>query len=72
MSKSRRAPASSTSRRLRESGASRLFFVDRYGETGSIYDVDFDYHPDWQERTATANSRLTYIDHLTHNVNRSG
>src|SRR5947209_4141667 len=51
-------------------GGSRLFFVDRYGETGSIYDVDFDYHSDWQERMANADSRLTYIDHLTHNVNR--
>ena len=51
-------------------GGSRLFFVDRYGESGSIYDVDFDYHPDWQQRIAKPNSRLTYIDHLTHNVNR--
>jgi 4-hydroxyphenylpyruvate dioxygenase len=51
-------------------GGSRLFFVDRYGEAGSIYDVDFDFHPDWQQRTAKADSRLTYIDHLTHNVNR--
>src|SRR3954452_19401016 len=51
-------------------GGSRLFFVDRYGETGSIYDVDFDYHSDWQQRMAKADSRLTYIDHLTHNVNR--
>jgi 4-hydroxyphenylpyruvate dioxygenase len=51
-------------------GGSRLFFVDRYGQSGSIYDVDFDYHPDWQERMAKADSRLTYIDHLTHNVNR--
>jgi 4-hydroxyphenylpyruvate dioxygenase len=51
-------------------GGSRLFLVDRYGETGSIYDVDFDYHPDWRQRIAKADSRLTYIDHLTHNVNR--
>src|SRR3954471_20380464 len=51
-------------------GGSRLFFVDRYGETGSIYDVDFDFHADWQQRIAKADSRLTYIDHLTHNVNR--
>ena len=29
-------------------GGSRLFFVDRYGDGGSIYDVDFDFHPDWQ------------------------
>jgi 4-hydroxyphenylpyruvate dioxygenase len=51
-------------------GGSRLFFVDRYGENGSIYDVDFDFHPDWQQRMADADSRLTYIDHLTHNVHR--
>ena len=51
-------------------GGSRLFFVDRYGATGSIYDVDFDFHPDWRQRMAQADSKLTYIDHLTHNVNR--
>src|SRR4051794_24735442 len=35
-------------------GGSRLFFVDRYGGdlgTGaSIYDFDFDLHPDWKQR----------------------
>jgi len=55
-------------------GGSRLFFVDRYGEgkgiEGSIYEVDFDFHPDWRERMEKADSKLTYIDHLTHNVNR--
>jgi len=55
-------------------GGSRLFFVDRYagadGQEGSIYDVDFDFHPDWQQRMADADSKLAYIDHLTHNVNR--
>src|SRR3982751_5515208 len=55
-------------------GGSRLFFVDRYGADlgsgGSIYDVDFDFHPDWRERMGSADSKLTYIDHLTHNVNR--
>jgi 4-hydroxyphenylpyruvate dioxygenase len=55
-------------------GGSRLFFVDRYGEGsdvgGSIYEVDFDFHRDWRERMADADSKLTYIDHLTHNVNR--
>ena len=33
-------------------GGSRLFFVDRYGDAGSIYEVDFDFHPDWQQRMA--------------------
>jgi 4-hydroxyphenylpyruvate dioxygenase len=51
-------------------GGSRLFFVDKYADRGSIYEVDFDFHPDWRERMAAADSKLTYIDHLTHNVNR--
>ncbi len=51
-------------------GGSRLFFVDRYGDGSSIYEVDFDFHPDWRQRMAQADSKLTYIDHLTHNVNR--
>ncbi|MEO7602830.1 MAG: 4-hydroxyphenylpyruvate dioxygenase [Sphingomicrobium sp.] len=51
-------------------GGSRLFFVDSYGDRGTIYETDFDFHPDWREREAKADSKLTYIDHLTHNVNR--
>src|SRR4051794_17911907 len=51
-------------------GGSRLFLVDHYGDKGSIYDVDFDFFPDATERMAELDSRLTYIDHLTHNVNR--
>ncbi len=51
-------------------GGSRLYFVDRYAANGSIYDVDFDFEPDWQSRESQADSKLTYIDHLTHNVNR--
>jgi 4-hydroxyphenylpyruvate dioxygenase len=51
-------------------GGSRLFLVDRYGEKGSIYDVDFDFFPDAEQRLAELDSRLTYIDHLTHNVHR--
>ena len=48
-------------------GGSLLYLVDRYGER-SIYDIDFvplpgvDQHP--------IGNGLTYIDHLTHNVNR--
>ena len=38
-------------------GGSRLFFVDRYGDNGSIYEVDFDFHPDWQQRMADADSQ---------------
>jgi 4-hydroxyphenylpyruvate dioxygenase len=55
-------------------GGSRLFFVDTYGGApgtgGSIYDVDFDFFADAAERLAELDSRLTYIDHLTHNVHR--
>ncbi|WP_372422653.1 4-hydroxyphenylpyruvate dioxygenase [Salinarimonas chemoclinalis] len=49
-------------------GGLQIYFVDRYGAKGSIYDVDFvwtgerDPHPQ--------GAGLHYIDHLTHNVNR--
>ena len=51
-------------------GGSRLYLVDRYGHAGSIYDVDFKFHDDAAERMAALDSRMTYIDHLTHNVHR--
>ena len=51
-------------------GGSRLYLVERYAGNGSIYDVDFEFYPDWREREASDTSHLTYIDHLTHNVNR--
>jgi len=55
-------------------GGSRLYLVDRYGgdlgSGGSIYDVDFDFLPDAGQRMTELDSRLTYIDHLTHNVHR--
>ena len=49
-------------------GGSLLYFVDRYGERGSIYDVDFR----WLDARdpAPAGNGLTVIDHLTHNVHR--
>ncbi len=49
-------------------GGSRIFFIDRFDEAGSIYDIDFkpikgaDQHP--------AGVGLTEIDHLTNNVFR--
>jgi 4-hydroxyphenylpyruvate dioxygenase len=49
-------------------GGSLIYFVDRYGPSGSIWDVDFrpipgaDLHP--------KGAGLTVIDHLTHNVHR--
>ena len=55
-------------------GGSRLYFVDQYGgddgNSGSIYDTDFAFFDGWQETMQAADSRLTYLDHLTHNVNR--
>ena len=50
-------------------GGSRLYLVDRYGDR-SIYDVDFVFEPGWEERAAASNTGLTYLDHLTHNVQR--
>jgi 4-hydroxyphenylpyruvate dioxygenase len=47
-------------------GHSRLYLVDRYGDQGSIYDVDF--VPVAGAGTAANDVGLTYIDHLTHNV----
>ena len=51
-------------------GGSRLYFVDRYGDKGTVYDIDFDVLPDAKEQEASHASHLTYLDHLTHNVNR--
>jgi 4-hydroxyphenylpyruvate dioxygenase len=51
-------------------GGSRLYLVDRYGSQGSIYDVDFVFEDGWERKAAEHDSRLTYLDHLTHNVNR--
>ena len=50
-------------------GGSRLYLVDRYGDK-SIYDIDFEFFPDADELMQEADTGLTYIDHLTHNVQR--
>jgi len=47
-------------------GGSRLYLVDRYGSQ-TIYDVDFE---PIDTVTPPANTGLTYVDHLTHNVFR--
>ena len=49
-------------------GGSLLYFVDRYGDRGSIYDVDFFWTGEREPKPAGAG--LYYIDHLTHNVRR--
>src|SRR6266436_5377047 len=49
-------------------GDSLIYLVDRYGERGTIYDVDFEYLPGVEHSPKGVG--LTYIDHLTHNVHR--
>ncbi len=49
-------------------GDSLIYLVDRYGERGSIYDVDFEFLPGVEKTPKGVG--LTYIDHLTHNVHR--
>ncbi|HTE36430.1 MAG TPA: 4-hydroxyphenylpyruvate dioxygenase, partial [Reyranella sp.] len=49
-------------------GDSLIYLVDRYGERGTIYDVDFEYLPGVERNPKGVG--LTYIDHLTHNVHR--
>lgn len=43
-----------------------LFLVDKYGDKGNIYETDFNFI----DRAPNPGCGLTYIDHLTHNVNR--
>lgn len=50
-------------------GKSTLYFVDRYQDT-SIYEVDFKFYPNWQQKMAEVDAGLSYLDHLTHNVKR--
>ncbi|MGF1755903.1 4-hydroxyphenylpyruvate dioxygenase, partial [Vibrio makurazakiensis] len=48
-------------------GDSLLYFVDRYGSS-DIYDVDFCYYDDIEQKLASKDVGLFEIDHLTHNV----
>src|SRR5580692_7012011 len=50
-------------------GGSHLYLVDRYGAS-AIYDVDFVSIPGAAELEAATSTGLSYIDHLTHNVQR--
>jgi 4-hydroxyphenylpyruvate dioxygenase len=49
-------------------GGSRIFFIDRYDDSGSIYDIDFKPIKGADQRPA--GTGLTEIDHLTNNVYR--
>lgn len=53
---------------IRGIGGSLIYFVDRYGSKGNIWDVDFV----WTAETnpAPEPAGLHYVDHLTHNVFR--
>ncbi|WP_375461618.1 4-hydroxyphenylpyruvate dioxygenase [uncultured Enterovirga sp.] len=49
-------------------GGSLLYFVDRYGRSGSAYDAEFDWLGERDPRPEGVG--LFYLDHLTHNVHR--
>jgi 4-hydroxyphenylpyruvate dioxygenase len=49
-------------------GGLQIYLVDRYGERGSIYDVDFQWLGERDPKPHGVG--LHYIDHLTHNVYR--
>lgn len=49
-------------------GGSLLYFVDRYGDNGSIYDIDFRWTDEREAHPEGVGLRT--IDHLTHNVQR--
>ncbi|MCQ4158595.1 4-hydroxyphenylpyruvate dioxygenase [Roseomonas sp. GC11] len=50
-------------------GGSLLYFVDRYGDAGSVYDEN-DFVWLVEREPAPQGAGLFYIDHLTHNVYR--
>lgn len=47
-------------------GGSILYFVDRYGSKGNTYEQDFNF----TDTAPNKGTGLTYLDHVTHNVNR--
>jgi 4-hydroxyphenylpyruvate dioxygenase len=52
-------------------GGSLIYLVDRYGERGSIYDVDFvGVEGALAPLPTPKGAGFSYIDHLTHNVHR--
>ncbi|MGF1759572.1 4-hydroxyphenylpyruvate dioxygenase [Photobacterium sagamiensis] len=50
-------------------GESLIYLVDRFGEH-DIYEIDFEYYPDYKQQLADLDAGLEVIDHLTHNVQR--
>ena len=53
---------------LKGIGGSLVYLVDRYGEQGEIYDIDFAFHEGVDRHPQGVG--LQYVDHLTHNVQR--
>jgi 4-hydroxyphenylpyruvate dioxygenase len=49
-------------------GGLQIYLVDRYGQNGSIYDVDFEWLGERDPKPQGVG--LHYLDHLTHNVYR--
>jgi 4-hydroxyphenylpyruvate dioxygenase len=49
-------------------GGSILYFIDRYGPKGSVYESDFEWLGERDPRPVGAG--FYYLDHLTHNVYR--
>lgn len=49
-------------------GGSLLYFVEKYGETGSAYDAEFDWLGERDPKPEGVG--FYYLDHLTHNVYR--
>ena len=49
-------------------GGSLLYFIDRYGDTGSAYDADYDWLGEADPKPEGFG--FYYLDHLTHNVIR--
>lgn len=49
-------------------GGSLIYLVDRYGDNGNIYDIDFKFFDGVDKFPKGAG--LTYLDHLTHNVHQ--
>ncbi|MGH8162296.1 MAG: 4-hydroxyphenylpyruvate dioxygenase [Gammaproteobacteria bacterium] len=47
-------------------GGSMLYLVDRYGDSGEIYEADYEYLPGVDRHLEGFG--LTFIDHLTHNL----
>ncbi len=53
---------------IRGIGGGAIYFIDRYGDDLSIYDIDFEYLEDANIHPAGHGFKI--VDHLTHNVYR--